>query len=233
MRKIRILIACEESQRVCIAFRKRGFEAFSCDILPCSGGYPEWHMQGDVLEHLNDGWDAIIAHPPCTRLTNSGVRWLAERNLWKELDEAAAFFNAFLNAPVEFVAVENPIMHKHALQRIGKKHTQCVQPYMFGHAESKATCFWLKNLPPLKETNNVKSEWQRLPKKEAQRLHYLSPGKERAMLRSKTFEGIAEAMAQQWGDYIQRQIEAKASGVETLRTPPTSEEVGIRAGDLL
>jgi len=242
MRKVYALVACEESQAVTIALRKRGIIAFSCDILPCSGGHPEWHIQDDVREWLwknkyNDGqgWDIIIAHPVCTRLTNSGVRWLHERNLWEELDEAARFFRLFLEADADYIAVENPIPHKYAVERIGRSYDQCIQPYMFGHPERKATCFWIKNLQWLRPTNNVKAQMEALPKSQAQRIHYLSPGADRAKERSKTFPGIADAMADQWGRYVlaQRQKDAKASGVETLRTPPTPEDVGIRAGDIL
>lgn len=203
---MRVLIACEESQTVCKAFRKLGHEAFSCDIQECSGGHPEWHIQDDVRKWLgknkyNDGqgWDIIIAHPVCTRLTNSGVRWLDERNLWGELDEAANFFRLFLEADADYIAVENPIPHKYAVERIGRSYDQCVQPYMFGHPERKATCFWLKNLPKLQPTNNVKAQMEALPKSQSHRIHYLSPGADRAKERSKTFQGIAEAMADQWG----------------------------------
>lgn len=133
----------------------------------------------------------MIAHPPCTRLCNSGVRWLAERNLWAELDEAARFFKVLLLAKIPRIAVENPIMHKYALERIGVKHTQSIQPWQFGHGETKETRLWLKNLPPLQPTNIVKG---REP-----RVHYASPGKNRWKERSITYKGIAEAMADQWG----------------------------------
>ncbi|MGB1303989.1 DNA cytosine methyltransferase [Pseudoalteromonas marina] len=200
---MRVLIACEESQTVCKEFRRLGHEAYSCDIEPCSGGRPEWHYQKDVTSILNQQWDLIIAHPPCTFLTNSGVCWLTGKNAkpgrWVDLDEGARFFNMFLNHPCEKVAIENPIMHKYAIERVGRKHDCLVQPYQFGHTERKATCFWLKGLPHLKETNNVKSEMLMLPKREQQKIHYMPPRKGRAKLRSKTFKGIAEAMANQWG----------------------------------
>lgn len=196
---MKVLVACEESQRVCIAFRNKGHEAYSCDILPCSGGYPEWHIQDDVLKHLNKNWDLIIAHPPCTYLSNSGVSWLhKDLNRWFKLFEGAEFFNKLLNVDCLKICVENPIQHKYAKALI-KPHTQVIQPFMFGHPESKATCLWLKGLPKLKETNNVKDFMSKLPDKERQRLHYLPPSPERAKLRSKTFQGIAEAMAEQWG----------------------------------
>jgi hypothetical protein len=194
------LVACEESQQVCKAFRAKGHEAYSCDIMDCSGGHPEWHIKDDVLKHLNDGWDLLIGHPPCTRLCNSGVVWLELRNLWGELDSAANFFKALLNANIPYIAIENPIPHKYALKRIGRKYDQIIQPYMFGHAERKATCLWLKGLPLLKSTKNVKAEMEKLPKNIAQRIHYISPGKNRSIIRSKTFKGIADAMADQWGN---------------------------------
>jgi hypothetical protein len=154
---------------------------------------------------LNDGWDMMIAHPTCTYLTNSGVCWLYKKDgsrneeRWQNLKEGAEFFKALLNAPIPLIAIENPIPHKYAIELIGKKYDQIIQPYHFGHPESKATCFWLKGLPHLIPTNNVKEIWKNLPKNESQRLHYLPPSKERAKLRSKTFQGIAKAMAEQWG----------------------------------
>lgn len=195
---MRVLIACEESQAVCIAFRERGHEAYSCDILPCSGGHPEWHIQADIRTLLNDYFDLVIFHPVCTRITNSGVMWLEKRNLWSDLDEACEFFNLKEKFNSPKVATENPIPHKYAVEKIGK-YNQIIQPYMFGHMERKATCLWLKNLPLLTETNNVYNEMVKLPKREQQRIHYLPPSKDRAKLRSKTFPGIARAMAVQWG----------------------------------
>lgn len=196
-----ILVACEESQTVCKAFRKKGHKAYSCDVLPCSGGKPEWHIQGDVREQLDKDWDMIIAHPPCTYFANSGVCWLhKDKSRWDKLDKAAEFFNLFLNNKCPKLVIENPVPHKYALERIGDtKYSQTIQPWQFGHPESKRTCLWVKGLPLLKETNNVKHIYETLPKKEQQRLHYLPPSEERAMLRSKTFQGIADAMAEQWG----------------------------------
>lgn len=196
---MRVLIACEESQRVCIAFRERGHEAYSCDILPCSGVHEEWHIQDDVLKHLDEDWNLIIAHPPCTYLSNSGVCWLhKDISRWFKLFDAAEFFNTLLNAKCPHIAVENPIQHKYARALIPPP-TQVIQPYQFGHPEQKATCLWLKNLPKLRETNNVKQEMLKLPASQRQRLHYLPPSEDRAKERSKTFTGIAEAMAEQWG----------------------------------
>ena len=197
---MKVLIACEESQEVCKAFRVRGHEAFSCDILDCSGGHPEWHIQGDVLEHLNDGWDLMIAHPPCTYLCNSGVRWLDNKDRLLKMEEAAKFFKKLLESDIPKIAVENPIMHKYAVAIIGRRQNQLIQPFMFGQPERKATCLWLKNLPKLKPTKDVKEEMMKLPKSISQKIHYTSPGKDRSKIRSKTFKGIAEAMAQQWGE---------------------------------
>ena len=205
----KVLVACEESQAVTIAFRKLGIEAYSCDLQPCSGGHPEWHIQGDaIIEAYSGKYDMMIAHPTCTYLTNSGVCWLWNKDgirneeRWQKLKEGAEFFKALLDAPIPLKAIENPIPHKYALELIGRKYDQLVQPYMFGEPESKATCLWIEGLPSLKETNNVKHIWKELPKNQAQRLHYLPPGPERAKLRSKTYKGIAEAMATQWGAII-------------------------------
>ena len=198
---MRVLVACEYSATVRDAFRARGHDAWSCDMLPTDGD-PEWHLIGDALEFLEDGWDLMIAHPPCTYLTNSGVTWLhKDPSRWEKLDEAAWFFRQLLNAPIPRVAVENPIMHKYAKERIGGiKQTQVIQPWMFGHMEQKATCLWLRNLPPLVPTKNVKADMMALPDNERQRLHYLPPSADRWKLRSATFKGIAEAMADQWGE---------------------------------
>ena len=136
---MRVLVACEFSGIVRDVFAARGHDAWSCDLLPTER--PGNHIQGDVLEILNDGWNLMIAHPPCPRLTNAAVCWLHKRNLWKELDEAAIFFKKFLNAPISKIAVENPIPHKYAVERIGRKYDQLVQPYMFGHPERKATFY--------------------------------------------------------------------------------------------
>jgi hypothetical protein len=199
---MRVLVACEYSGRVREAFRQQGHEAWSCDILPADDDSP-FHYQGDVMSILYDGWDAMIAHPPCTYLCNSGVSWLYKNEgRWELMREGAEFFKTLYNAPIKHIAIENPIMHKYAKDIIGAKQTQIVQPWMFGHPESKATCLWLKSLPTLKETNNVKDQWKLLPKNQAQRLHHLPPSADRWKLRSETFQGIADAMAQQWGDII-------------------------------
>jgi len=207
---MRVLLACEESQAVCIEFRKLGHEAFSCDILPCSGGHPEWHIQGDVIKVLNDGWDMMIAFPPCTHLAVSGARWFKHKE--KEQAEALEFVKALMNAPIKKIAIENPIgiiggrifkyyhemtgqyhweiFHK-KITNGGRKPDQIIQPWQFGHGETKATCLWLTNLPKLKPTDIVEGREQKIWK--------MPPSPDRAKLRSKTFPGIAKAMAEQWG----------------------------------
>lgn len=199
MKKLRVLVACEFSGTVRDAFLARGHDAMSCDLLPTEKPGP--HYQGSVLDIINDGWDLMIAHPPCTYLTNAGVVWLhKDKSRWGKLGEGAEFFKKMLDAPIEKICVENPIMHKYGLERIGNvKCTQVVQPWMFGHTEQKATCLWLKNLPKLLPTNNVKTEMMKLPVKVRQRINYQSPSPNRWKIRSKTFEGIAKAMAEQWG----------------------------------
>lgn len=207
---MKILVACEESQAVTIELRKLGHEAYSCDIQDCSGGYPEYHIQGDVLEQLKNKWDMIIAFPPCTHLSISGAAHFEKKREDGRQREAIEFFMEFINADCEKIAVENPVniisgeyIKKYFPDLVKKyslplKSTQIIQPYHFGHAESKATCLWIKGLPKLIETNNVKELWKKLPISQAQRIHYLSPGKDRSKIRSKTFKGIAEAMAEQW-----------------------------------
>ncbi len=195
---MRVLIACEYSGVVREAFAKLGHDAWSCDILPSD--FPGKHIQDDVLNHLEDGWDLMIAHPPCTFLCNSGVCHLyTDKGRFKKMQEGALFFKKLLDAPIPMIAVENPIMHKYAVEIIGRRQDQVIQPFMFGHPERKATCLWLKNLPLLKPTKSVQKEMESLPKSKSQRIHYTSPGKDRWKIRSKTFEGIANAMATQWG----------------------------------
>lgn len=195
---MRVLVACEYSGTVRDAFKAKGHDAWSCDILPTDK--EGQHYQCDVREVLDKGWDLMIAHPPCTYLTNSGVTWLhRDPSRWQKLDEAAEFFRTLLNAPIPRICIENPIMHKHAKERIGVHQSQVIQPWMFGHMEQKATCLWLKGLPLLKPTNDVKAEMLKLPDSQRQRLHYLPPSKDRWKIRSTTFQGIADAMAEQWG----------------------------------
>lgn len=194
----KVLIACEESQAVCIEFRKIGIEAYSCDIIESSGGHPEWHIQDDVLKLLNDNWDLVIAFPPCTDLAVSGARWFEEKRKDGRQQKSIELFMQFANYNGK-IAIENPIG---IMSNIWRKPDQIIQPWMFGHPESKATCLWLNGLPKLIETNNVNEFFRQLPKNKAQRLHYLPPGPDRAKLRSKTYPGIARAMADQWGNYI-------------------------------
>ena len=196
---MKVLVACEFSGKVRDAFAKLGHDAWSCDIIPTDA--PGNHYQGDVTDILNDGWDLMIAHPPCTYLTNSGVCHLhKDETRWEKLDAGAKFFKQLLNANILMICVENPVMHKYAKERIGNvKQSQIIQPWMFGHTEQKATCLWLKGLPLLIETNNVKEEMMLLPDNQRQKLHYLPPSEDRWKLRSKTYDGIAQAMADQWG----------------------------------
>jgi hypothetical protein len=209
---MRVLVACEESQAVCTAFRELGHEAYSCDVIDCSGGHPEWHIKDDVLKHLNDGWDLMIAHPPCTYLSNAGIRWFNEERynekakLRKQLrDEALDFFMKFVNAPIPKICIENPRGWVNSHYR---KPNQTIQPWMFGDKFNKPTCLWLSNLPLLVPTNIVdKGEMvTHLTKKGKYKTdskwYYEAvslPKEERARLRSKTFPGIAQAMAEQWG----------------------------------
>lgn len=195
---MKILIACEFSGIVREAFKARGHDAWSCDLLDTE--IPGQHIQGDVEQELHKKWDMIIAHPPCTYLTNSGVRWLhTQAGRWELMEEGARFFKLFLDVDCPRVAIENPIPHKYALELMGRKYDQIVQPWMFGHTEMKATCLWLKGLPALVETNNVREEMKKLPKSEVQKVHYMSPGPERWKARSRTYKGFAESMANQWG----------------------------------
>lgn len=203
----RVLIACEYSGVVRDAFRRRGHDAISCDLLPTDAPGP--HHEGDALELLDDDWDLIIAHPPCTYLCNSGVRWLStDVTRWPKMIDGAVFFRALLEAPAPRVAVENPIMHGHAAKIVGRRQDQVVQPWMFGHPEKKGTGLWLRGLPPLVATDDVRDLMRGLPKRETDRIHYASPGPDRWKLRSTTYLGIAEAMAEQWGATLGQQVAA-------------------------
>lgn len=186
---MKILIACEESQEVCNAFRAKGHEAYSCDIEPCSGGHPEWHLQFDVAAAFNyELWDMIIAFPPCTHLASSGARWFKDKIADGRQQEAIDFFMKFAYLSCDKVAIENPIGIMSTKYR---KPDQIIQPWQFGHGETKSTCLWLKGLPELKPTNIVDGREGRVWK--------MAPSEDRAKLRSKTFPGIAKAMAEQWG----------------------------------
>jgi hypothetical protein len=181
-------VACEFSGIVRDAFTAKGWDAWSCDLLPSEKSGQ--HIQDDVLKHLDEGWDMMIAHPPCTRICNSGVCWLQKRNLWNQMQESAEFFKALLTCKIPRIAVENPIPHKYALEIIGRKYDQIIQPWQFGHGETKATCLWLKSLPKLVPTNIVSGRMQRS--------HLESPSPDRWKNRSRTYPGIASAMAEQW-----------------------------------
>lgn len=216
---MKVLIACEESQRVCIAFRERGHEAYSCDIQDCSGGHHEWHIKGDALEAIRGGtittcdgvrhdigkWDLLIAHPPCTYLSNAGACRLYPHKGQLDMERyrkglaAKAFFLAFLNADIPHVAIENPVSSKIFDM---PEHTQEIQPYQFGSPYTKKTRLWLRNLPPLTPTNVVEPVAPYVPsgtgRKDKSKYGAARRGAD-AKERSKTFPGIAEAMAAQWG----------------------------------
>ena len=187
---MRVLVACEFSGIVRDVFLRHGHDALSCDLLPTESPGP--HVQGDARPLLDRGdFDLVIAHPPCTRLCNSGVRWLHERNLWDDMRTAAEFFLACLNARCDRVAVENPVMHGYAKAIVGRSADFFVQPWMFGHGEIKRTGFWTRGLPVLEPTNVVDGR--------KATVHRMTPGSERWKHRSRTYTGIAEAMAVQWG----------------------------------
>jgi site-specific DNA-cytosine methylase len=186
-----ILVACEESQAVTIAFRNRGFEAYSCDIQECSGGCPEWHIKNQLENIINQDWDVIIAFPPCTHLCSSGARWFPEKIKDGRQQKAIDFFLMIANNKCNYIAIENPIGIMSAKYR---KPDQIVQPWQFGHGETKATCLWLKNLSKLQPTNIVEGR--------ENRVHNMPPSKTRSKHRSKTYQGIADAMADQWGKYL-------------------------------
>ena len=189
---MKVLIACEYSGIVRDAFAGRGHNAWSCYLLPTEK--PGYHCQGDALELIKHiKFDLLIAHPPCTYLANSGVRWLHERpNRWSKLDAGTHFFRLLLEADIDRICIENPIPHKYAVQAIGRKYDQLIQPWQFGHGETKATCLWLKNLPKLVPTDVVEGREQRIWK--------VSPSPNRSKYRSRTYQGIANAMAEQWGE---------------------------------
>ena len=217
MKILKVLVACEESQAVCKAFRALGHKAFSCDLQDCSGGHPEWHIKGDVLKVLNlPIWDLVIAHPPCTYLTVTGNRWFnVEKYGQKAIErladreQAIKFFMNFANCKSKHVAIENPVG---IISTVWKKPEQIIQPYQFGEAAEKKTCLWLKGLPNLKSTNIVKpperikfASGKSMPAWYAKAWNL--PKEERAKIRSKTFLGIAKAMAEQWSEYILKEAD--------------------------
>ncbi len=220
---MKILIMGEESQTICKAFRDKGHEAFSCDLQPCSGGHPEWHIQADMwqafegkyhtgLHHVTENytWDMVIVHIVCTYMSNSGALRLykngkkvngIDSDRWSKMLQSTEDFNRALSLPVDKLILENPIMHCHARERIIRPWTQTIQPYEYGHPETKRTCLWLKGVPPLRPTNI-------LPMPENKRWENQSPsgnnnlGKGKGKERSKTYSGWAQAMADQWSDIL-------------------------------
>jgi hypothetical protein len=221
---MKVLVGCEESQAVTIAFREAGHEAYSCDLKPCSGGHPEWHFQMDVFKAIRlIKPNLAIYHPPCTFLTVSANKWFKDQpprksgalvgeERRKAREDSLKFVRDLMNSNVEMICIENPVgvigsrifkyiggengaerweVFPGKLEHGGRKPDQTIQPWMFGHGETKATCLWLKGLPKLKPTNIVSGR--------VQKLHSLPPSDNRAELRSKTYEGIAKAMAEQWG----------------------------------
>ena len=238
-RILNVLVACEESQAVCKEFRRLGHHAYSCDLLECSGGHPEWHFNCDVMKviaekggvlqngeeaHIEGEWDLMVAHPPCTYLAVSGAQWyyhpedkglpIEKRrphpkfpNRAQDREEGAAFFMALANAPIEHIAIENPVG---IMSSRWRKADQAVQPWMFGDEASKNTCLWLKNLPLLTPTKIVgkgervvmKSSGKSLPKWYSDALVKAKTAEERRTLRSKTFPGFAKALAEQWSEYL-------------------------------
>jgi len=234
---VKILIACEESQTVCKSMRELGHEAYSCDILPCSGGHPEWHIQDDVLKHLNDGWDLMIAHPPCTYLSNAGIGWFNEerygdkaRQRKQNRLEAFDFVMALANATIPYIAIENPTgwLNSH-----WRKPDQIIQPWQFGNAESKRTCLWLKNLKPLQHTEIVKPKvyaYYKKGKKKGMPIYgnsYLKFSQDRGKIRSVTFPGIAQAMSKQWTMEVKSGCDANDDGI-----PPNNKLLGILPNEL-
>lgn len=189
---MRVLIACEFSGRVREAYRLLGHDAWSCDLLPAEDASP-YHIQGDVRPLLREKWDQVVAHPSCTRLCNSGVRWLAERDLWDEMREACEFFRECLDANA--AQVENPVMHGHARALIGRGPDFTVQPWMFGDNFKKRTGWWTKGLPKLVPTSSLDGSTA------VAEVHRASPGPDRWKLRSRTYPGMAAACAIQWGGW--------------------------------
>ena len=209
---MKILCACEESQAVCKAFRALGHEAYSCDILPPSGGRPEWHIQGDVVPLLKEKWDIVIAFPPCTHICSSGARYFAEKRADGRQQQNIDFFMLFTALDCAW-AIENPVG---IMSTVFRKPDQIIQPWQFGHRDSKATCLWLNGLPRLIPTNIVQPQWSANLTAKGKRTsmshnkprwdnqtpsgrNKLGPSPDRAMLRAKTYPGIALAMAEQWG----------------------------------
>lgn len=210
---MKVAVLCEFSGVVRDAFRRLGHDATSCDLLPSEAPGP--HIQADCLTVDWSGYDLIIAHPPCTYLCNSGVCWLKkDPNRRSQMEAACTFFNAILSIPCPRIAIENPVPHGYAVAKIGK-YTQTIQPWQFGHGESKRTCLWLRGLPPLTPTNIVTGR--------VQRCHLEAPGPDRWKRRSVTYQGIADAMAQQWGGGSTSSATATQPIVVTKRVTAAAE----------
>jgi hypothetical protein len=209
------LVACEESQAVTIELRDMGIEAWSCDTEPCSGGHPEWHLQRDVRGLLDQEWEMILAFPPCTHLCVSGARWFAEKRADGRQQQAIEFFMMFANHPCDAIAIENPVGIMSSLYR---KPDQIVQPWQFGHGETKATCLWLKGLPRLEPTDIVEGRENRIWK--------MGPSEARSAERSKTYPGIARAMARQWGAAMLNTSTPPAHRATTPRSTSTPTPCG-------
>ena len=197
---MKVLVACEESQAVCIAFREAGHEAYSADLQECSGGHPEWHIKGDVLDVLDDGWDLMIAHPECRYLCLSGARWFGDErypNRYTDRTSAIEFFMKLQQANIERICIENSQPSGYTIQKVGR-YTQMLQPYHFGTPTTKALCLWLKGLNPLIPTHGLQDYDEIYPE-----CHFEPPGPERSRNRSKTDPHVAAAMAMQWGNGIE------------------------------
>tara|TARA_R100000655_G_scaffold106556_1_gene155990 strand:+ start:35 stop:688 length:654 start_codon:yes stop_codon:yes gene_type:complete len=210
--KLKILVACEESQAVTKHLRVLGHEAFSCDILPCSGGHPEWHYQQDVFEVIEKGWDVMIAFPPCTHLASSGARHFKQKIADGRQQQGIDFFMKLVNADIDRIAIENPVG---VMSTKYRKPDQIIQPYQYGDKAQKSTCLWLKNLPKLEPTNIVekgeffeftskKGDKKRMPMWYYKALQDAKTPEQRRTLRSKTFDGIARAMATQWTSNVKQ-----------------------------
>lgn len=206
---MRVLVGCEESQAICKAFRALGHEAYSCDILPCSGGHPEWHIQGDLLDQLDKGFDLGIFHPPCTYLSVSGARWMYNKdgsiNQERLANQEAGleFVRKLMAAPIKHIAIENPVS---VISSKIRKPDQIIEPFWFGDSARKKTCLWLKNLPQLKPTNIVSpgdvitfASGRKMSK-------WMAESRGNGHLRSKTFPGIASAIADQWGQFVSNNL---------------------------
>lgn len=205
---MRVIVVGEFSNTVRQEFEKMGHDAWSCDLLDTTDPFNNKHYKCDYRKIIKQPWDLMIAHPPCTFICNSGAKHLyigqkkengVDKIRWQKMVEGAKFFKELLKLPIKKKGIENPIMLGCAKEIIGVDQTQIIHPHQFGHMEQKATCLWLENLDPLQPTDDVYEEMMKLPKREREKIHYMSPGAQRWALRSTTYPGIAKAMAQQWG----------------------------------